>query len=684
MSRANSVFPCNFISFKLSKNQLYHTIEPADTSLNNRTAIDYYLDLQVPDNRFFGDFVTIHTSKAKERPIDTSSGSSVYEGVTINYNRQNGKLDGFLEYEMPDFGINQIKQVVSQSMQYRIVERVTGLSNTGTSFTTTKTNSADWVLKAGLNSADLYAHQDRFFSALQNTDRRFLTWMPDKMEVVPGQDLFLSYLINISPLPTSIQLYCIVDETEVLIFSTKNPQFGRVLLCPIGHILNQYRGKEISFFLAANDIQRLSEIRTFNVAFQPGRYDRSLVFVNSLGGWDSINFTGLGTQKRKVDKKKARKDKLQNTGIDFVETVTITSDSSIELTLATGFFDKNARDIIQFLDELMLSEQIYLKTPKGYRYLELVDTELVQPQDDDDNLIGRQFTFRYLEEPAYSDASPGTNVSVRPTSWRGIDYVHILDSFGKRTGLMRPLRLQKIYSDTNTEFRPLTYKMNIQGTDGFIDDIRNTTITPGSTPFPSASINRQGTFIRSSCANGGTPSYATIIIPQGKYGGERAGDADVLAELEYTATNTQDYADLYGACLPNPWAYAWNVPTNFAHFRWNTFRKSGAYSDNYVYLRDTNEQNKKGNFWAVYAENPTGLHVYAPGTNDIDLPTNLPNPKPWLFGFYIGSGTGKVDIYINGLLYSSTSYRNPADGFFSVEVPYNAISSQAKVYILLT
>lgn len=683
MSRANSLFPCNFVPFKFSKNNLYHTVDPADITLTNRSALTYYLDLQVPESRYFGNFVTLHTSQAKERPIDTSTGASIFEGVTVNINRQNGKLDGFLEFEKPDFGATNIKQVVTQSMQYRIVERVSGVNNQGANFETTKTNAAEWVLKAGLNSADLYAHQDGFFSSLQNTDRRFLTWMPDGMDISPGQDLFFSYLINISPLPTSIELYCIVDTVETKIFQTKNPQFGAIMVCPVGHILSQYKGKDISFFLTANDIQRLSEIRNFSVKDSPGRFDKSVSFVNSLGGWDTINFSGLGVQKRKVDKKKARKDKLENTNIDFVETLTITSDSSVEMTLATGFFDRNARDMIQFLDELILSEQIYLKTEKGYRYLELVDTELLQPQDDDDNLIGRQFTFRYIEEPAFSTAAPGTNISPRPTSWRGVDYVHILDSFGKRTGLMRALRLQKIYADTNTEFRPLTYKMNIEGTEGYIDDISNPTITPGSTPFPSLEINRQGTFIRAACIDGGTPSYATIIVPNGKYGGERAGDADVLAELEYSQSNTQEYANLFGACLPDPWAYAWNVPTNFAHFRWNTFRKAGAYSDNFIYLRDINEQQKKGNFWAVFSETPTASDVYAPGTNDIDIPTNLANPKPWVFGNYIGGGRGSVSIYINGTLYSTTNYDNPPDGFIAIEVPYSAIPSQSKVYILV-
>jgi hypothetical protein len=103
-----------------------------------------------------------------------------------------------------------------------------------------------------------------------------------------------------------------------------------------------------------------------------------------------------------------------------------------------------------------------------------------------------------------------------------------------------------------------------------------------------------------------------------------------------------------------------------------------------VYLRNTNEQNKKGNFWAVFSETPNATDVYAPATNDIDLPTNLANPMPWVFGSYIGSGSGAVNIYINGVLYSNTRYSNPQDGFFSVEVPYSAIPSQAKVYILLT
>ena len=225
--------------------------------------------------------------------------------------------------------------------------------------------------------------------------------------------------------------------------------------------------------------------------------------------------------------------------------------------------------------------------------------------------------------------------------------------------------------------------MNSAGTEGYIVSIVNPLITPGTTPFPNLEINREGAFIRTACTAGGTPGRATIIIPANKYGGERAGDAQELAELEFRAIDTQSYADTNGACYPDPWSYAVAVPVNYAHFRWNTFRVKGAYTDSFIYLRDGSEQNKKGNFWAVFLETPNAPDVYAPGTNDIDIPTNLANAHVWVFGQYIGSGAGSVKIYINGTLYSETGYNNPPDGFFSVEVPYAAIPSQAKVYILL-
>jgi len=679
MAIKDNLLSVAFVPFRFSRNTPFHSIDPADITLTNRSALTYFLDLQVPQNRYFGDFVTLHQSVAKEAPMDSASPTAVFEGVTFPFNRANGKLDGFLEYEKPDFGATQIKQVVSQSMQFRIREKVTGRTNAGAPFETNKTNAPEWILKAGLSAPDLFAHQTGFFSTLQSSKRQFLSWMPNGMKVSPNQDLFLSFLLNLSPMPASIQLVVEVDGLETVLGQITNPQFGGILLCPVGQYLSNFKGKKVGFFLAANGTHRISEVKTFEVLRAPERFERSISFINSLGGWDTVNFTGQGTQKRKTEKKKAKKERYKLENIDFVDQVSIASDSSIELTVSTGYYEKNSIQIAAFFDELLMSEQIFLKTEKGHRFLELVDTELTQPADDSE-LVSKSFTFRFVEENAFSNADPGTDISARPTAWRGVDFVHILDSFGKRTGLMRPVRLQKIYADTNTEFRPLTFKMNTAGTEGFIDSIVNPQITPGTTPFPNTEINREGSFIRAACTAGGTPGRATIVIPANKYGGERAGDAQELAELEFRLIDTQAYANTNGACFPDPWSYAVSVPVNFAHFRWNVFRRGTAAADSYVYMRGTDELNKMGNFWAVFDENPSAPYVFAPGTNNIQLPTNFPtNGHNWVFGFY-GSGPQNAKIYVNGTLIVNQNFET----FTNIEVPRAQIPSQAKVYLLLT
>ena len=269
MAIKDNLLSVAFVPFRFSRNTLYHTIDPADITLTNRSAITYFLDLQVPQNRYFGDFVTLHQSTAKEAPMDASSPTAVFEGVTFPFNRSNGKLDGFLEYEKPDFGATDIKQVLSQTMQFRIKEKVTGLTNLGAAFETNKTNTPEWILKAGLSAPDLYAHQNSFFSSLQAGKRQFLSWMPNGMKVSPNQDLYLSFLLNLSPMPASIQLVVEINGVETILDSISNPQFGGILLCPIGQYLSNYAGKKVSFFLATNSSSRISEVKVFQVLSAP-------------------------------------------------------------------------------------------------------------------------------------------------------------------------------------------------------------------------------------------------------------------------------------------------------------------------------------------------------------------------------------------------------------------------------
>lgn len=661
-----------FQDFLFAKNKNYHTIDSADVSLTDRTTLKYFLELQIPQLRFSGDFVALHESEGREKPLGSGpGGATVFEGVTFPFNQRNGKIDGFLEYEKPQFENYKMQTVLSQTIQYRLKERITG----GTpNQNISRTLAAGWAIKAGLSRED-QGHTD-FWTNQQNNFRRFLTWQLNNQLVGRTQEHYLCFLINFSPLPTSLKLRVKYGDTTVTADTITGVQFGNIVVCPVRAdalgIPNNVSNYEV--WLSRQDDKRISEVRKFFIEKYTPEFERTVIFANSLGGWDSIRLTGASENKLSINKINARRERYKKEGIEYVPTLSILQESTNSLTIDTGWTEGEAAKKKKLLSELIHSDQLFLVTEKGHRFVEVANNDLTNERDDED-VFNRAFTFTYKDDDSHFSLLSGAGVGTvqRPTGWRGVEYTHVLDSFGKRTGKMIATRLQRIYTDDNSIFKPLTYKYNTVGTDGYIPPLIDSSIAVGSTPYPNAAISREGSFIRSTCSEGGTPGPATIVIAAAKYGGEKAGDADALAELEFRQLDTQAYANQFGACYPDPWSYAVSVPANKAHFRWNMMQ--GTHSSHFVWKHSSDYSVRKGNAWHLQLNHSSSPDVYMHGTNNIQLPSDFATSEHWKFGFY-GSGTAK--IYVDGTLINTTICVD----FTEIPIAHASIPSQSKVYVL--
>jgi len=107
--------------------------------------------------------------------------------------------------------------------------------------------------------------------------------------------------------------------------------------------------------------------------------------------------------------------------------------------------------------------------------------------------------------------------------------------------------LRRAYANTGELVQPFEFKPNAPGDPDYIQPNFDTGVVVGSTPYPNTEIRRLGTFKRNTCGGGGTS--ALIVISAGKYGGEIDGAAQALAEAEFSATDTQEYANQNGVCL---------------------------------------------------------------------------------------------------------------------------------------
>lgn len=611
----------SYLPLKFSRNKLTHTIESADPALTSRVGLKYYLTLQVPDFAFSQKFEDLHTSEGREAPVDNQSGVQIYAGAEFRYNNgRNGKIDGLLSYTKPRQNQTQMSVSLSQTMAYSLLEEITGgLPAVNTSAQLSKM----YAIKAGLANEDFYAYGDSFWKSWQIGARQFLTWQPNYKRICCDQEEYLSFLLNFTPKPQELKIrvqYYHSDGSSsecITASSVSNPLLYSVICCPVGISALAIPGDATRYdvWLSNEADKRVSEIRSYIIDYSHEEYDRSILFVNSLGGWDTLRLTGQAQTSLRVSQTVAEIERPADAPIDFSELKIISIEGEYQIQVSTGYFKCDAIAHLKYLDELLLSEEIYLITEKGHRPLQL-NTNSLTDQADNQDLIARTFGFTILDTVEnFSNLPAAEPVVIRATTWRGLNLKQVLDAYGKRTGKLGFERLEKVYLDNNSLVKPYTVKANSQGDPDYLEPIMDSTITPGSTPFPSVLISRSGTYSKTDCADEQLGGPAMIIVPAGTYGSESTGDSDALAEAKYNSKNTQAFANTSGTCTVN------NVPIHFGikhHFPMNSENKVVG-SDDYgpvVSLRLSNNE---------IIPNSVGSNPVATRLTEITYPTGVFN-----------------------------------------------------------
>lgn len=554
----------SYLPLKFSRNKLSHTIEAADTGLVSRVGLKYFLTLNVPEFEFSDELVELHTSEGREKPLEDLSGIQIFSGAEFRYNSgRNGKLDGLLSYTKPKSGQSVLSVSLSQTMAFSFTEKVTGGDP---AVDTTNVLPKMQVIKAGLSNEDYFVYGETFWKKWQQDNKQFLTWQPNFKRVGHSQEEYLYFLLNFTPAPSEIRLRAQyyrpdnIDPVATTVMSLANPILYSVICCPAGAAALAIPADATRYdvWLSNEANERISEVRSFQIDPLGEVFDRSILFVNSLGGWDTLRLTGQAQRILKVAQTAAEIDRPADAAIDFSELKIISIEGEHELQISTGFFKRDAINYLRYLDELLLSEEMYLITDKGHRPLQLL-TSSVTDQADNQDLIARTFNFRILDTVEnYSDLPVSEPVQERATTWRGISLKQVLDGFGKRTGYLRFEKIEKVYADDNSLFKPYTVKTNYQGNPDYIEPIRDSTIVVGYTPYPNTAISRLGSYNKTDCEAGYVGGPATITVAAGTYGGENPGDADALAEARFDSLDTPENAQANGTCTLN------NVPVHVA------------------------------------------------------------------------------------------------------------------------
>ncbi|PQA59161.1 DUF5977 domain-containing protein [Siphonobacter curvatus] len=657
-----------FLPLKFSRNELTYTIDAADPSLANRTGLKYFLEILVPAFPLSPDFVLLHRSEGRERPVGTNGSVSLYEGADFSYNDRNGKLDGQLSLLKPEYGQRSMRLSVTQTMPFKLREIVTGGVDSD------KTSPTQWVIKAGISLEHWPGYQNDFWNKYQAQARKFLTWQPNGRTVSPTEEIYLSFVLNCFPVPATLKLrvsFHLSDGSSTRPQTVSElsglTQYG-VVLCPVGpKILNVPDDCErYDVWLSNENDECLSEIRTYYLEqlYQP--FERFILFSNSLGGWDTLRLTGETTEKLRVSQVTAERARKSSDPLDFPEMLVVSTEGERELSFSTGYFQKDSAAWLRYLDELILTEEIYLVSDQGYEPLRRTTSEVVDHQD---NVFLQSRTFSFVKQSKVQNFSqlPANVPDIRPTVWVGQNYTHVLDAQGKRSGKMAATRLRKTYADDGTDVKPLTLKPNTPGDPDYQKPIFSPVVVVGSTPYPSLAISRKTSYNRTTCGNGYYGGPALVAIEAGKYGGESPGDGDALAEAEFLSKNTQAYTDEWGVCDNSPQNYAWDVPAGHWHYRTNYTAET--------LVSETALNPEKGNAW--YLPQGSGYR-YQNWQNDLNFPAPAA-ANAWRFGFY-HSVPITVKTYINGQLVD-TRTQNPNQESYSQFTYPGTLQSGDRLYL---
>ena len=651
----------SFLPLHFSRNRITHVAEPASNSITDRASLRYYLDVYLPKFAQSTDFDLLTTLEGRERIAPTIGTTAVYEGA---YFQLQDLVDGALKLQKPKWKQNTVGVSTQQTTAYKVTERIQPPN-------TTLANNAVWAFKGGVSEEDFQLYGNDFFSSYLAQTRKFLTYQPSTQAVGAEQELFLYYLLNFSPLPTTLRVRTKVYYTDGTSETLTPLSIGRlslytVAIVPCGVVqlgLDQMAKtvKKYELWLSTEANERISEVRTYLIDTQYRAQERHLHYANSLGGFDPLRLVGTAAETLAVSRSVAKKEKPLYSFGEFPEMQIIKTIGEHTLVASTGYIERDGPTHRLVLSDLFLSKEIYLVTDKGHVPV-ILETAQHAFKVDDEDLISFTLTFRKsIAQENFSNLPAKDNYAGRPTVWVGVNMFYLLDGVGKRTGYGQFATLQLYYSDNGQPVRPFETKPNVPGDPDYIEPVLLDSITPGTTPYPSTAISRPTTFQRNNCQAGFSGSYPTITVAAGKYGGENPGDADALAEAEYASLNTQAFANANGTCtLFTTQNYSFTVPAGHFHYR------SSDPSDTRLFYENTSGQRTMG-VWTPY-DGASNAYQFATNSNDRSFP--ITTSGTWKVGVKCPTNrTTGVRIYRNGNLMQTVQFTV----FGGVQATYTAV-----------
>lgn len=711
------------LPLRFAGNQLIENVGSPD-GVANRAPLLYRLDIYKPAAYQSGTFVVHESLRGREAPVFEVGGIVFSEGCNFDLSEF---VWGLLTASPPKAEQDTITVQPLATMPYYQKSWVEPYKAT-----TEVTSSIQYLLRAKLNEDQFAVWKENFFSSYLQEKRGFLTWQPNTAKIIDrDQPEFLSFLVHHNPVPTALKVRVDVEFqdgsryattlTPIQLTTVSNYSLYTV---PVGFSalgldeIEEEEEKDIfayTVWLSDQNTQSLTEERRYivNNDYQP--YVRHVVFLNSLGGWDTLRLFGVSKEQLQVNTTLFQRQ-LEAKYTPSSEELFVTNIAGKrKLTLNTGYLPD--RQWLLYLEEILWTEKVFVHAQEGLIPLVLSQNTYDLP-DDEEDFAGRTFVFEHSKTAIGYSALPSppifTNVA-RPMVWVGYGGYCLINDRGLRTGYQAFTMLELRYSDGLHERVPGTLrKPNNPDELGYLPPTLSAECA--ATPYLNTEISRVGSFLRNNCGPNYKGSAATIVIAAGQYGSESSQtEADTRAESAWSLLNTQDRANQYGSCTlsifysvavsqlstytkntcsgtqyGSPWtitvpadaytsntsqadannqaiAYANSLDTQANANLYALCRNLWDYDYNvpsgYFHYRTNrpteisiylimNSMKRRGNYTAMVSMNPDTVEVFASGTNDLNFQVaNIGGSGLAIYNPASSARSADIYIYRNGVLY---------------------------------
>ncbi|AWW32449.1 hypothetical protein DN752_21140 [Echinicola strongylocentroti] len=340
--------------FYFSKNPVWLTLQAADpeTKPNLSFVCEVFLEEDYESENFLNKFESEHPAR--------EDGSTDFNVEQV--------LNAFLDAKVPEFGDTEVKMVGEAFKRFylRYYEKY------GEPPLPDATSQVDtyYILYGGLSEQEFAKHT--FFATYLDNQKPFLTWQPNAIPVATDQHAYLHFVCvdeAVNDLILKVYVYyndgtsvtanvksiTSVKPYELYRFPSGVPQLEIAALNP-AKTIHYY---ELQLFSGAAQV---SEKRKFEV-YKPKRHFKKLLFLNSVGGWDSVLCRGRGSQSLRTSEETISREMPVGFSYQDREEETVSKQGTITGDYVIANMNGYTR---RHLIDLAISEKVYEQTNSGY------------------------------------------------------------------------------------------------------------------------------------------------------------------------------------------------------------------------------------------------------------------------------------------------------------------------------